>query len=334
MCDTMVIVRPDGVVFAKNSDRDANEAQILEWQPRRSHPAGSTVDCTYLTIRQNRETNAVLLSRPYWMWGAEMGANDHGVVIGNEAVFTRGRAQPVGLTGMDLVRLALERAAGAEAAVAVITSLLEAHGQGGGCDHETRRLRYDNSYIVADAQRAFILESAGRRWAVEEVRGRRTISNALSLPGFASEHSDRLYTAVACGRQRQTRTSELVRPEDGARALMTVLRDHGPGGPEIPYRAFNGSLASVCMHGGGLVASSVTTASWVSDLRPGIARHWATGTAGPCCALFKPVAVDEPLDLGRRPVDRDDGESLWVTPFFHMARNPEWWSRPTFIGFP
>jgi hypothetical protein len=58
------------------------------------------------------------------------------------------------------------------------------------------------------------------------------------------------------------------------------------------------------------MASSQTTASWVSDLRHGN-RHWATATSAPCTSLFKPVAVDSPLDLGPMATNVFDPSCLW-----------------------
>jgi hypothetical protein len=92
---------------------------------------------------------------------------------------------------------------------------------------------------------------------------------------------------------------------------MALLRDHGAVRDAPRYRFFNGSLDTVCMHGGGgLVHGSVSTGSWVSELSPDGVRHWATGTAAPCCGLFKPVRVAEPVEVGR-PTDRAENESLW-----------------------
>jgi hypothetical protein len=54
-----------------------------------------------------------------------------------------------------------------------------------------------------------------------------------------------------------------------------------------------------------------TTASWVSDLRPGQVRHFATGTAAPCTSLFKPVDVSTPLEVGPPATDRYDPGTLW-----------------------
>ena len=53
-------------------------------------------------------TQAVMLSKPSWMWGAEMGSNSKGVSVGNEAVWTKamdgGDEKVERLLGMDLVR--------------------------------------------------------------------------------------------------------------------------------------------------------------------------------------------------------------------------------------
>lgn len=63
------------------------------------------MQCTYIEIEQVPKTHAVALSRPSWLWGAEMGANEHGVCIANEAVVTREPAsESEALLGMDLVR--------------------------------------------------------------------------------------------------------------------------------------------------------------------------------------------------------------------------------------
>ena len=52
-------------IFGKNSDREPNEAQALEFHPRRESAAGTELKLTYRTIPQVRETRAVLLSRPF-----------------------------------------------------------------------------------------------------------------------------------------------------------------------------------------------------------------------------------------------------------------------------
>jgi secernin len=311
VCDTMVRVEPGRVLFAKNSDRDPNEAKALTWRPARTHGDGDHVTCTYLTIPQAPRTHAVLLSRPFWMWGAEMGANEHGVTIGNEAVFTDQPYAQRGLTGMDLVRLGLERGASAPEAVDVIVGLLAEHGQGGGCGHEDRSFTYHNSFLVADPRTALVVETAGRRWAVEEVTtGARSISNGLTIPGFADAHADRLRSRVSACATRRARTEEHAAAARSPGDLMAALRDHdAPHGPR--YSPVNGAMAAPCMHAGGLVAASQTTASWVSELTPDGASHWATGTAAPCTSLFKPVRVDTPLDLGPDPTDTFDDTTLW-----------------------
>jgi dipeptidase len=259
------------------------------------------------------------------MWGAEMGANEHGLVIGNEAVFTDQPYAATGLTGMDLLRLALERATTAAGAVEVMIGLLERHGQGGGCGHEKRRFTYHNSFLAADPAEAYVLETAGRLWEVERVTaGARSISNGLTIPAFTAAHSDFLKTRISACRVRQPLTQARAAQAAGPGDLMAILRDHG--GPRPAYHLLNGAMAAPCMHAGGLAAGSQTTASWVAELTPAGCRHWVTATSAPCTGVFKPVSVTRPLDLGPGPTDRYDPAALWWRhERFHRAvmRDPE-----------
>ena len=329
MCDTVVVLGADRVFFAKNSDRDPNEGQYPEWIPARTHCAGTRLRCTWIEIPQVPETHAILISRPFWIWGAEMGANACGVVIGNEAVFTHEPYATTGLTGMDLVRLGLERGETARRACELILDLLAEHGQGGGCGYESRGLTYHNSFLIADRREAFVLETAGKKWAVEEVRGARSISNGLSIPEFAAIHADRLRTSIAGASTRRARTECAAANAGDTAAFFRLLRDHGTASGAPAYTWYNGGMRAPCMHAGGLLASAQTTASWVSELSEAGTRHWITATAAPCTSLFKPAAVDCPADIGPAPGPEADDSLWWRHERLHRAaaRDPEWFAR-------
>jgi len=310
MCDTTVRITDDGVLFGKNSDRDVNECQLIEWHAGRT--GNGDVACTWLSVPDAGPTNAVLLSRPWWMWGAEIGANEHGVVVGNEAVFTDQPYDDVGLLGMDLVRLGLERAASAERAVEVIVTLLERHGQGGPCSRMRPDFTYHNAFIVADPTTAIVLETAGRRWATEVVApgAARSISNGLTIAGFAERHADAGRGRRNACAVRRAITEEGARRASGPLDLMATLRSHGAH--EHPhYARVAGGMRAPCVHAGGPERLTETTSSWVADLRGPDPRHWVTGTAGPCTSLFKPIEVGAPIDLGPGGTDVYDPAVRW-----------------------
>jgi secernin len=354
VCDTFVALgdaTSDGsVILGKNSDREPNEAHEVVLVPAADHTPGTSVRCTYIAIPQAARTNAVLLAKPYWIWGAEMGANEHGVVIGNEAVFTKVPHEPEpGLIGMDLLRLALERASSAAEAIDVITALLAEHGQGGNCGH-TSDLFYDNSFIVADPAGAWVLETAGREWASQRVSSTRSISNAITIGSefdrasnglvsqavakgwtkdadrfdFGRDCSDFLYTRFSDARSRQCRTTDCLTASRGGvdvASAIAILRDHG--GPTAdaahgwtPARGPAAGLLgqTVCAHAGyGPVRISQSTGSWVSHLATdGTFTHWVTATSAPCTSVFKPVWFDGGVpDTGPRPGMVYDAHSLW-----------------------
>jgi len=212
---------------------------------------------------------------------------------------------------MDLVRIALERTDTAARAVEIITNLLVEPGQGGGCGHENRRFTYHNSFMIADPQEAYVLETAGRHWAVERVEGARAISNGLTIPEFAAAHSDWLKTRYSRCRARQKFTQSGAQRATGVGDLIAILRSHGTSGKHPEYSLLTGAMAAPCMHAGGLAAGGQTTASWIAELRPGRIRHWVTGTAAPCTSLFKPVRVETPIAANDGATDVADASTLW-----------------------
>jgi secernin len=355
MCDTVVAlgsVTADGVtLFGKNSDREPNEAHQIVRIPAADHAPGSTVKCTYLEIPQVEHTYAVLLAKPFWMWGAEMGANEHGVTIGNEAVFTKVPydKQP-GLIGMDFLRLALERSRTAHEALTVITQLLEQYGQGGNCGFQ-HQLFYHNSFIIADPRDAWVLETAGKQWAAIQVKDIRTISNGITIGhewdeastdlvryaidrkwcrnrddfDFARCYSDFVYTRFSACHDRQCRTTELLATQKGRltpETIMRALRDHGPRANREWTPAAGLSTVTVCWHAGfGPIRGSQSVGSMVSHLAPAGQTHFVTGTSAPCTSIFKPVWLDADLpDMGPSPTGTYDAAALfWQHEVLHRV---------------
>jgi len=209
-CDTWVALKnataAGRVLFAKNSDRTVFDCQPLMIHPRRAWPAGASIDFGRISIPQTASTYATLGSSPFWCWGYEEGINEFGVVIGNEGVFTKpllaslaaskdGKGPTPGPTGMDLVRLGLERGRTAREAVDIIAGLVERFGQfGSGLPTMGLEGAYDNSFLIADPNEAWILETAGTAWAAKKIeRGVASISNTLSIgaPDLASPELSR-----------------------------------------------------------------------------------------------------------------------------------------------
>jgi len=331
MCDTFGALATwsgSGIaVFGKNSDREPDEAQLVVSQPRGIHPAGDMLNCTYVAIPQARQTHAVLLSRPFWMWGAEMGVNEKGVVIGNEAIFTKIKPEKrPGLIGMDLVRLALERAESARAAADVICSLLAQYGQAGPCGYRDKRLTYMNSFLIMDAGEILVLETIARDYAIKSYRDHAVISNAISLdtdwdagsfaPGTdLKKMGDPLMTYFAGGRYRRLCAMERIMGACGRMDIedaFALLRSHND---------LSGFNRDVCMHAHGrMIRRSQTTASLVVALNgQGLFKIFVTSGSVPCLTAFKPVLPAHlPEDVGRGGQWYSEDSYWWRHARFHI----------------
>jgi len=318
MCDTIVALgtatKDGSILFGKNSDREPDEVQNIIIAPRQSHKPGDTVKCTYISIPQVADTARILLCQPFWMFGAEMGANEYGVIIGNEAVFTREKPDKIGLTGMDLLRLALERSKTAKEALDTIIGLMERHGQGGNCGYR-QKFYYMNTFLLADTREAYVLETVKSWWAWKKVKDTWSISNIISLeaefdacsPGlignavkkgwcksesqfnFRKCYSDPIITWGAAGKVRETCSRNLLMQKKGSLTtadFMEILRDHGGRSDFLPHK----HGGTVCMHAADkLIRRSQSVGSLVGKVGEKEQYFYVTGAANPCLSPYYPV---------------------------------------------
>lgn len=289
MCDCLVALPAAtgaATLFAKNSDRPPAERQVVEWSPPRVDRA--PVPATHIAVAPFAgATFGALISRPAWCWGAEHGVNTAGVAIGNEAIYTTldPRDAPPALIGMDLVRLGLERAGTASAAVAVIVELLETYGQGGS-GHDPAIVPggrpYWSSFLVADPQVAFVVETSGRSLAVEEVVDVRAISNRTTIPAFDAEH-----------RHLRQPVERLVDPRWRASQRVLASTPVTVDGLAAHLRSHDSCAEdgwSVCMHVDGVEA---TTASMIASLAADQVTAWVL-VGHPCEQRYQ--RIDLPTD--------------------------------------
>lgn len=340
MCDTLValsnVTKDNSVIFGKNSDREPNEPQIMIRIPPKKRDKNEKIKCTYIEVDGEEFTNDVILIKPHWIWGAEMGINSKGLVIGNEAVFTKEKLKPKALLGMDMLRLALEYCDTADNAVKYIIYLIEQYGQGGKAGY-TANLRYHNSFIIADYTSAYVLETAGQNWVVNQIDDIYTISNSLTIKqdfdecnrglidnainrgwckseedfNFKACYEDKLYSFATKGDYRQKHTMDSLRANAGnidVSYMISILRSHCGDDKVKNYRS--GSMKSICMHGGGII-SSQTTGSMVANLKDGSITLWCTGTSLPCLSLYKPYWFIENTDIFFTEEQQTEAVEYW-----------------------
>lgn len=337
-CDTLLLkdnlTDTGKTILAKNSDRPLGEAQPL---------------CFY---EGTDDKFAVIGSRPYWMDGFEMGANEKGVFIGNEAEGSRmPQETEEGMLGMDMLRTALETAPDALSAVNVISELLSKYGQNKNA-HPSLDRRYENTFIITDPHEAYVMETAGREWAAKKITDYAAVSNCYQIgsdydlcspementviknrwlrPGEKTDFA-KAFTKPA-DRQRNSvpRMRRMIKLTDGILAngkpgcsdIRQILRDHFEGEINCPrYGAIYGGFTTICMHALTDAIDSCQTAASMIMTYDDTFRYkflWAPGV--PCLSLYIPVYWINP---GKKPcripecMSRGgklyDPESLWWT---------------------
>jgi secernin len=331
MCDTFVALPPvtagKSVILGKSADCRVNEAHALVRYPRQQHQPGQLVRTTHILIPQAAETYEIILSKSYWTWGGEIGINEYGVAIGNEAVFTTVMKDETqdGLITMDLLRLGLERAKTARQAVDVMGEMVHRYGQGGNCE-VIGNSHWDSSYLISDTSEAWVLETAGREWAAKQVGPIDSISNAFTIQkdwklcslsstlpdlDWDEKFGDHAPIEELGSIVRQGATCNFLKgvgKNITIRSAFNLLRSHPQG-----YHPATAAEHAICMHvGPGEMRLWNACGAMASEVSPEGTIGWFTGTSGTCTSIFKPVFLGVELpDMGAYPIETFDPRAMW-----------------------
>jgi secernin len=313
-CDSYVALgnsTVDGnVIFVKSSNRNNEECMRFTSYPRATHKDGEKMKCSWIEIPQVPVTYAVKGGQPWWGFGFEMGMNEFGVCAGNEALGSKIPNEKdmldKSLTGMDLLRLSLERGKTAYEAMHVVISLMEKYGQFGRCAADPKSTStYANSYLFADPNEAWVLETGGREWVAKKVTDVWTIDNVCTIeddydeisPGLVKmaiekkwyDPRDRFNWALNVGTEnfseiKYLRIRDMLKAKKGnidVPFMMQVSRDRLEGTfmqgrymPEHFYRHIDGTTADASTAGVMLghlrkgLADPIKYVAWINEASP------------------------------------------------------------------
>jgi secernin len=334
MCDSFVALgnsTADGsVLLAKSADTEVNEAEHVVRMPRREYGEGALVRIGHRSIPQARKTHEIILGKSFWAWGAELGANEYGVAVGNEAAFSNQVNETDGACCLDLLRLTVERATTAKEGVEVIGHHVETFGQGGNCQM-MGNYSFDSGLLVADASEAYVVNCAGSHWAARQVEDVMAISNryqisddwdasSLALENgakpnfrarFADEKLERAGGSVA--REGAAYAGLVARKGAITVADMAAILRHVGDDEENYNVCYPGAPDKICMH----AAPEEdrwwqATGAMVTDSSADGIVVWMTGTSCTDLSIFKPLFFGmETPDIGPAPLGTYTEGALW-----------------------
>lgn len=333
MCDSFVALgnsTADGsVLLAKSADTEVNEAEHVVRFPRRRYRDGALVRITHLNIPQAPQTHEVILGKSFWSWGGEIGCNEHGVAVGNEAAFSNQTEGKDGVCVLDLLRLVLERSRSAREGVDVVARHVETFGDGGNCQM-MGNFWFDSGLLIADKREAYVVNAAGRHWAARRVADVTAISNRYQLeddwelsslqasngrkPSFRAMFADEKREAEVAAVERETMALSILEARRGSITVKDMADILRCVGDEDTYEvAADDRPTRVCMHAGPYESRFWhATGAMISDASERGVVVWMTATSATDLSCFKPLFFEADMpDLGPAPQGTYIEGSLW-----------------------